>query len=56
MTKKKLSNKDLNKVAAGGDIDSLKFSGKEVPLPDAKSKKEEDGGYSGKIIPEIVEK
>lgn len=58
MTKKKkinkLSNIDLNKVSAGGDTDSLKFSGKEVPLPDAKSKKPIDGGYTGKISPKTA--
>ena len=49
---KELSDGELEKVAAGNDIDSLRVSGKEVPLPEAKSKKESDGGYSGKIISE----
>ena len=44
-----IKEKDLEKVAGGEDIDSLKFSGKAVPLPEAKSKKECDGGYTGKI-------
>lgn len=46
-----LSDDDIKKVSGGEDIDSLKVSGKEVPLPEAKSKKEEDGGYAGKIKP-----
>ena len=44
-----IKEEDLEKVAGGEDIDSLKFSGKVVPLPEAKPKKECDGGYTGKI-------
>ena len=44
-----IKEEDLEKVACGEDIDSLKFSGKAVPLPGAKSKKECDGGYTGNI-------
>ena len=44
-----IEEEDLEKVAGGEDIDSLKFSGKAVPLPGAKSKKECDGGYTGNI-------
>lgn len=32
-----------------GDMPTLKFEGKSVPLPPAKSKKPEDGGYAGKV-------
>ena len=49
-----IKEKDLEKVAGGEDIDSLKFSGKAVPLPGAKSKKECDGGYTGKITPKTA--
>ena len=44
-----LKDEELKKVAGGEDIDSLKFSGKAVPLPETKSKKECDGGYTGNI-------
>ena len=44
-----IKEEDLKKVAGGEDIDSLKFSGKAVPLPEAKPKKECDGGYTGNI-------
>ena len=47
---KNISDDELEKVSAGSDIDTLRFTGKEVPLPQAKSKKEEDDGYAGKII------
>lgn len=50
-----LSDDELEKVSAGSDTDSLKFTGKEVPLPEAKSKKEEDGGYIGKINPNLID-
>lgn len=52
---KKLFDEELEKVVAGTDTDSLKFSGKTVPLPEAKSKKECDGGYAGKIVSESDE-
>lgn len=53
-----LSEEDLKLISGGaqvsievnGDVATLKFSGKSVPLPPAKSKKLIDGGYSGKII------
>ena len=44
-----IKEEDLEKVDGGEDIDSLKFSGKAVPLPSSKSKKECDGGYAGNI-------
>ena len=47
-----LSDDELDRVSAGSDTDSLKFTGKVVPLPEAKSKKECDGGYSGNIQPD----
>ncbi len=37
-------------VDVEGDVASLKFAGKSVPLPPAKSKKLIDGGYAGKIV------
>ena len=51
---KELSDNELGKIAGGEDIDSLKFSGKVVPLPEAKPKKECDGGYTGKITPKTA--
>ena len=53
-----LSEEDLKLITGGtevtidvnGDVASLKFSGKSVPLPPAKSKKLIDGGYTGKIV------
>lgn len=53
---KNISDDELEKVSAGSDTDSLKFTGKEVPLPEAKSKKECDGGYTGKIYPKSTDK
>ena len=49
-----IKEEDLKKVAGGEDIDSLKFSGKVVPLPEAKPKKECDGGYTGNITPKTA--
>ena len=49
-----LTEEELAQVSggnAGSDIERLRFSGKPVPLPEAKSKKETDGGYAGKIVP-----
>jgi multiple sugar transport system ATP-binding protein len=37
-------------VDVEGDVASLKFAGKSVPLPPAKSKKLIDGGYAGKVV------
>ena len=37
-------------VDVEGEIASLKFAGKSVPLPPAKSKKLIDGGYAGKVV------
>ena len=37
-------------VEVNGDVASLKFAGKTVPLPPAKSKKLIDGGYDGKVV------
>lgn len=55
MTDKKktieLKDDELKSVVAGSDIESLRFAGKVVPLPEAKSKKEEDGGYVGNTNP-----
>ena len=51
----KLKDIELEQVAggnAGSDTEGLRFSGKSVPLPEAKSKKEIDGGYAGKIVPD----
>lgn len=53
-----LSEDDLKLITGGanvgvevdGDVASLKFSGKSVPLPPAKSKKLIDGGYAGKTV------
>ena len=48
-----LSDEELVVVVGGvgvevsGDTESLKISGKTVPLPPARPKKEEDGGYAG---------
>lgn len=50
-----LKEEELKQVAGGNDgmdTESLRFSGKVVPLPGAKSKKEKDGGYAGKIVPD----
>lgn len=47
---KELSDDEIGKIVGGEDTDSLKFSGKPVPLPKAKSKKKCDGGYDGNII------
>ena len=50
-----LTEEELAQVTGGNDgMDtvSLRFSGKVVPLPEAKSKKEKDGGYAGKIVPD----
>lgn len=38
-------------VSAGSDTQSLRTSGKHVPLPEARSKKESDGEYAGNTIP-----
>ena len=51
---KELSDDELGKIAGGEDIDSLKFSGKVVPLPEAKPKKECDGGYAGNNTPKTA--
>ena len=37
-------------VDVEGEVASLKFAGKSVPLPPAKSKKLIDGGYAGKVV------
>ena len=37
-------------VEVDGEVANLKFAGKSVPLPPAKSKKLIDGGYDGKIV------
>ena len=53
-----LSEDELKQVTggnAGSDIEGLRFSGKPVPLPEAKSKKEIDGGYAGKIVPDSTD-
>ena len=50
-----LTEEELSQVTggnAGSDTEGLRFSGKPVPLPEAKSKKEIDGGYAGKIVPD----
>lgn len=52
---KELSDDEMENVSAGTDTDSLKKTGKTVPLPEAKYKKESDGGYAGKTIPESNE-
>lgn len=46
---KQLSDDEIDKIVGGGDTDSLKVSGKAVPLPEANSKKPIDGGYAGNI-------
>lgn len=50
MTNNNLKDEDIELVVGGGDVDSLKIKGKEVPLPEAKSKKQvydfEDGNYN----------
>ena len=46
-----LSDDELEKVAGGTDTDSLRTSGKPVPLPEARSKKESDDGYAGNTVP-----
>ena len=48
-----LSDDELEKVAAGTDTDSLRTSGKPIPLPEARSKKESDGGYAGNVVPDL---
>ena len=50
---RELSDDELEKVPAGSDIDTLRFSGKTVPLPEARSKKKIDGGYDGPTIQEL---
>lgn len=40
MTDNILKNEDLEKVVGGSDVDSLKYGGKEVALPEAASKKQ----------------
>ena len=53
-----LSEDELKQVTggnAGSDIEGLRFSGKQVPLPEAKSKKEIDGGYAGNIVPDSTD-
>ena len=50
-----LLDDEMEKIAVGSDIDSLKFSGKTVVLPEARSKKKCDGGYDGKILPRVDE-
>lgn len=45
-----LNDLDMELVVGGSDIDSLKAKGKEVPLPEAKNKKQvydyTDGNYN----------
>ena len=53
-----LTEEELKQVTggnAGSDIEGLRFSGKPVPLPEAKSKNEIDGGYAGKIVPDSTD-
>ena len=55
---KELTEEELKQVTggnAGSDTEGLRFSGKPVPLPEAKSKKEIDGGYAGKIVPDSTD-
>lgn len=50
MENKVLDNEQLEKITGAGDTDSLKFKGKEVPLPEAQSRKQvcdiPDGDYT----------
>lgn len=45
-----LDNEQLDKITGAGDVDSLKFKGKDVPLPKSDNKKKEydiaDGDYT----------
>lgn len=47
---KELNNEELEKIFGGDDEPEIRFKGKEVPLPGAKSKKQvydlEDGDYT----------
>ena len=50
-----LTDEELGQVtggSVGSDTEGLRFSGKQVPLPEARSKKEIDGGYAGKTVPD----
>ena len=48
-----LSDDELEKVAGGTDTESLRTSGKPVPLPEARYKKDVDGGYAGNTAPNL---
>lgn len=50
-----LTDEEIKVVTGGADDETLKVSGKTVPLPEAKSKKECDGGYAGNIIPKTTD-
>lgn len=49
--KYELKDEELKSANGGDDIPEVRIHGKDVPLPEAKSKKPIDGGYAGNIKP-----
>lgn len=47
-----LTDEELTQVCGGTDTESLRISGKPVPLPEARYKKESEGGYAGNTVPD----